>query len=437
MLINKPKPINKDDFTPTKDNLEVKYGLPASVQFCQNCVYSNQKPNSASEFNHTSKSKKDTVAFSEHGECEACASIKQKQSIDWTERDKELRELCDRYRSKDGSYDCLVPGSGGKDSVFASHLLREKYGMTPLTVTFSPHIYTDWGLKNFSAWIDSGFNNYLFSPNRLTQRLLTRLALENIFHPFQPFMMGQMYFPPKMAMLHNIKLVFYGENPTDYGNAEEKVSPIKELRYFTKEDNSSETFISGVPIQQLVEDFGISRGDLATYLPVDRESLLDSGIEVHYLGYYLKWHPQGCFYYASEHTGFEPSPERTVGTYSKYSSIDDKVDDLHYFTTFIKFGIGRATYDAAQEVRSGDIDRDEAIALVKKYDGEFPKRFLKELLEYLSIPSVEFPTASKLFSDPIMDENYFELLCDKFRSPHIWKWQNNKWMLRHNVFDDF
>ena len=75
-------------------------------------------------------------------------------------------------------------------------------------------------------------------------------------------------------------------------------------------------------------------------------------MNVQYLGYYLKWKPQECYYYAVENGGFECSPERTPGTWSKYNSIDDKVDDLHYFTTFIKFGIGRATYDAAQEIRS-------------------------------------------------------------------------------------
>ena len=115
---------------------------------------------------------------------------------------------------------------------------------------------------------------------------------------------------------------------------------------------------------------------------------------MHYLGYYLKWHPQSCYYYAVEHGGFQASPERTPGTYSKYNSIDDRIDDFHYYTTFIKFGIGRATYDAAQEIRSGDIDRDEGVALVKRFDGEFPERFADEIFRYLSIPEKEFPQAS-------------------------------------------
>ena len=108
-------------------------------------------------------------------------------------------------------------------------------------------------------------------------------------------------------------------------------------------------------------------------MPADPEALEATKTEVHYLGYYLKWHPQSCYYYCQEHGGFQPSPERTPGTYSKYNSIDDRIDDFHYYTTFTKFGIGRATADAAQEIRSGDITRDEGVALVRRYDGEFPE----------------------------------------------------------------
>jgi hypothetical protein len=110
------------------------------------------------------------------------------------------------------------------------------------------------------------------------------------------------------------------------------------------------------------------------------------------------------------------------------------LDDIHYYTTYIKFGIGRATYDAAQEIRSGDILREEGVALIKRYDGEFPERFIEELFEYLSLPEKEFPIASKMFEQPIMDRDYFMHLADRFRSPHIWKWNNSEWTLRRQVF---
>lgn len=182
------------------------------------------------------------------------------------------------------------------------------------------------------------------------------------------------------------------------------------------------------------EKFGLKQNDLDAYLPANPEKLGKVGVEVHYLGYYLKWHPQSCYYYSVEHGGFQPSPERTPGTYSKYNSIDDRIDDFHYYTTFIKFGIGRATYDAAQEVRSGDIDRNEAVALVRRYDGEWPERFADEIFRYLSITEKEFPEAHMMFERPILDREYFMRLSDQYRSPHLWRYQDGAWSLRNTVW---
>lgn len=111
-----------------------------------------------------------------------------------------------------------MPGSGGKDSFYAAHILKYKYGMHPLTVTWAPHIYTPWGWDNMQAWIHAGFDNYLCTPNGMTHRLLTRLATENLFHPFQPFILGQKQLAPKMAAKFGIPLVFYGENEAEFGN---------------------------------------------------------------------------------------------------------------------------------------------------------------------------------------------------------------------------
>ena len=55
----------------------------------------------------------------------------------------------EKHRGKHGEYDCIVPGSGGKDSCYAAHILKYKYGMNPLTVTWPPILYTEYGLKNF------------------------------------------------------------------------------------------------------------------------------------------------------------------------------------------------------------------------------------------------------------------------------------------------
>ena len=409
------------------------YGLPTSVAFCRSCVISNQRPNSAVEFSHTKDSKKQTIHFDEHGVCDACRFAERKRAIDWAQREEELRELCARFRRPDGAYDCIVAGSGGKDGFYASHLLKTKYGMHPLTVTFAPHIYTDWGWRNFQSWMHAGLDNYLFTPNGRVHRLLTRLATENLFHPFQSFILGQKNFPARMAVDLGIPLVFYGENEAEYGNPKgDNESAKRNWRYFTADD-PTKIFLAGTSLDELQRNFGMEKADFAPYMPVDPQRVEKLGLQVHYMGYYERWHPQGAYYYAVEHSDFQAAPERTPGTYSKYNSIDDKMDDFFYYTTWIKFGIGRATYDAAQEIRSGDITREEGVALVRRFDGEFPTRFLDELFRYLSIDERSFPVASKQFAQPIMDLPYFENLADRFRSPHLWQRSGDKWQLRHTV----
>jgi len=421
-----------------KDSIEPAafYGLPQEVVFCRKCVISNQRPNSAVEYQHTRSSRKRTIHFDHDGVCDACRFAELKRNgIDWVDRDAKLTALCDRYRRSDGRYDCIVPGSGGKDSFYASHVLKEDYGMHPLTVTWAPHIYTEWGAKNFDAWIDSGHDNYRMTPNTRVHRLLTRLSTELLFHPFQAFMLGQKAIAPRLAVMFDIPLVFYGENEAEYGNPiVDANSAVRDWSYFSASDRSK-IYLGGVPLKDLHEQFGIERADLQAYLPADPDDLHKKAVEVHYLGYYLRWHPQSCYYYAVEHGGFEPSPQRTPGTYSKYNSIDDRVDDFHYHTTGVKFGIGRATYDAAQEIRSGDITRDEGVALVKRFDHEFPDRFADEIFRYLSIPPDEYPIASKMFEQPIMDREYYDRLANSFRSPHLWMY-DGQWKLRHAVWHD-
>jgi N-acetyl sugar amidotransferase len=400
-----------------KKKLEAYYGLPEEVTFCTKCVMSNQRPTSAVEFKHTKDSKKTTMNFDEEGVCDACRTAEIKDNIDWGMREEELVALLDKYRKNDGSYDCLVPGSGGKDSAYQAHVLKYKYNMNPLTVTWPPILYTDYGLKNWRNWLDSGFDNISFYRNGKVMKLLTKLSIENLLHPFQTFILGQKNLAPKIAAQHGINLIFYGENEAEYGNPlADNTTSLRDKSYFSFE-HLDEVYLAGVSIKDLMEKYDVRLSDLMSFLPPKLEDLEKANIEVHYLGYYLRWTPQEVYYYAVENTGFKARPHRTQGTFSKYSGIDDKIDDLHFYTTFIKFGIGRATYDAAQEIRNRHLTREEGVALVNRFDGEFPDRYFNDIMEYIG-----------------MEPEEFHALCDKFRSPHLWgKDAEGNWKLRHNV----
>ena len=393
------------------------YGLSEKVVFCSKCVMSNQRPQSVVEFKNSNNQKLGLNIDSNSSICDACNYNETKKKIDWKKREDELIELLDKYRKPSG-YDCVVPGSGGKDSAYTAHILKYKYGMNPLTITWAPHMYTEIGWKNFDNWIKvGGFDNILFSPNGRVHKLLTKLAFKNLLHPFQPFIIGQKIIGPLIALKFNIPLIFYGENQAEYGNAiKENANPEMDSKFFSHKTNS-EIILGGEKLSNILHKFKFSVNDFEPYIAPKIDDLINKQITQRYLGYYLKWDPQECYYYAAKNTGFRPNTERTEGSYSKYSSIDDKIDPFHYFLTYIKFGLGRASYDAAQEIRNEKITREEGINLVKKYDSEFPKKYFREFLDYISIK-----------------ENEFFSIIDNFRSPHLWKREGENWKLLQKIY---
>ena len=405
--------------------MKAKYNLPSKIIFCKRCVMSNQRPASIPEFFHTNERKNAKyLNINDDGVCDACKHHEIKEQINWEEREKKLIKLLDKYRKNNGEYDCLVPGSGGKDSAYQAHILKYKYKMNPLVITWPPILYTDYGFKNYNNWINiGGFDALVYRPNGQSIKKLTKLSIINLLHPFQTFILGQKNIAPKIASKFGIKLIFYGENEAEYGNpiAENNFS-LRKRSYFAVK-NYNNIYLAGIKISELIKKYKFKYEDLKIFLPISYNEIKQTNIEIHYLGYYLKWTPQEAFYYAAKNTGFAPRPYRTQGTFSKYNSIYDKIDDLHYYTTYIKFGIGRATYDSSQEIRNKHLTREEGKNLVKKYDGEFPNNYFSEIMNYLDIK----------------EENFFKL-CDKFRSSHIWKKKNNTWQLRHTVnkdgFDD-
>lgn len=384
--------------------------LPKEIKFCKKCVVSNQRPR---------------ITFNEEGVCSACQYAYEKHNIiDWDEREKKLKDLLDRYRSKDGSYDCIVPGSGGKDSGYVAHQLKYVYGMHPLTITWAPFEYTDIGWKNYVAFKDSGFDNLLSFPNGIMHRKLSRIAFELLGDAWEPFAYGQKAYAFHIALKFKIPLIFYGESgEIEYGGSDKN----KDKSYETPED-WKDFYYKGSGIDELIRyglDAGIFTKDeiknnpFPLYRPPAPEELEKIGARMHWFSFYKKWVPQENYYYCTEHTGFQSNTEHSEGTYSKYASLDDKQDGFHFFLAYIKFGIARATSDAAHEIRDGHITREEGVALVKRYDGAFPKKYFPWFLNYLNITEEEFWEIIEMY---------------RARSSHVWKKVNGVWKLRHNVW---
>lgn len=383
---------------------------PKEVIFCKKCIVSNQRPR---------------ISFDKEGVCSACNFANKKHhEIDWEKREQMLLDLLAKHKSKDGSYDCIVPVSGGKDSGYVAHLLKYKYGMHPLTITWAPFLYTDIGWDNFIAFKDSGFDNLLFTPNGKIHRKLARLAFELHGDAWDPFGYGQKSLAFHLAVKFNIKLIFYGENgEIEYGGSLKYIdqpfeSPADFKEHYFKGSGVDELveagIVSGVFTQGEIED-----KTLDIYKVPSFKLLKRLNPQMHWMSFYKKWVPQENFYYAAEHTEFKVNTERSEGTYSKYASLDDKTDGFHWYLGYIKFGMGRASRDAQMEIRNNHITREEASALVKRYDGEFPKKYFTEFLEYLGITDKDFWEVVNFYRD---------------NSPHLWKKVKGEWKLRHNVW---
>ncbi|HEY1047216.1 MAG TPA: N-acetyl sugar amidotransferase [Bacteroidia bacterium] len=395
---------------------ETLHGLPDKVIFCKKCCISNQRPSTKREFSKKTTKDTETVGFGDDGICDTCKWFEFKKTIDWNEREKQLQALCDKFRRNDGTYDVIVPSSGGKDSFYVAHQLKHKYGMNPLTVTWAPHQYTQIGWDNFQSMIDAGFDNVLVTPNGQVHRVLTKLAFENLVNPFQPFIIGQKNVAPRAALQYGVQLIMYGENQAEAHNKfDENLSPLMDISHFCKKENE-DLYFGGVHINDL-KNHGIEDKDMFLYKPLEESDIRKAGIEVHFYSFYKNWSPQENYYYAMEHSGFKSNPDgRSEGTYTKFASLDDKIDGQHYYTMFIKFGQGRAMNDVNRDIRDGFISREEGIELINKYDGEFPSKYFQEVLDYMGITA----------------ERYWEVI-DKARSPHLWEKVDGEWRLLHKV----
>lgn len=382
---------------------------PKEVVFCKKCVVSNQRPR---------------ITFDENGVCSACNYAEYKKtSVDWSKRKKEFETLLDKYRRNNGRWDVVVPCSGGKDSGSLAHRLKYKYGMHPLCITWSPLLYTNIGMQNFQNMILSGLDSYLCSSNRILQRKLSKLFFVLQGDHFMSFGRGQMAYPLRIALKEDIKLIMWGENAElEYGgdtkNRDVPYNPLGDWdRYYYKDITLKKLLNFGYEHGYL-DERDIKDPSLQLYMVPSLEKIEKADITMHWYGWYFNWVPQENYYYAAENYAFQALPRRSEATYSKYASLDDITDPFHYYMSLIKFGIGRATSDAGHEIRDGHIAREEGVQLVRRYDQEFPGKYFRDFLEYLSITEEEFWEVVNAY---------------RSISPHLWKKINGKWELKHIV----
>ena len=352
--------------------------LPNDLRWCSNCVSMSTRPR---------------ISFDARGYCNACNWTEKKQTLDWTERQRELERLLDNHRRSDGYFDCLIPVSGGKDGSYVCYNLKHKYGMNPLAITITPPLPLELGQRNLRAFKESGYDLLSVDPDFETMRTLNRAGFVEIGFPYYGWMTAIHTAVVRMAVNLKINLIFYGEDgEVEYGGSTENVdSPKLTIDYIKSawlEDGH----------QRVYGHLGENHNPYFFQWPSERELEL-SPVYQYFWSYFENWDPYRNFLVAKEHCNLQEAESGNSGTFTNFAQNDQLLYPLHTYLMYLKFGFGRANQDACIEVRRGAMDREQAVQLVRLYDGIYPEELIEQYLAYYQMPRAEFDQTLDKFAN--------------------------------------
>jgi N-acetyl sugar amidotransferase len=359
------------------------------MEYCKKCVMPDTKPD---------------LYLDKVGICNACRSFENRKLVDWEIRKKELLEILDRYRSKNGSkWDCIIPVSGGKDS--HSQVIRIlQSGMNPLCVTATTCHLSDIGRKNIENIKRLGVDYIEITPNPVLRARLNRIGLTQVGDISWPEHVGIFTIPIKSAVQFNVPLIIWGENSqNEYGGpAAASENNILDRRWLEEFGG-----LLGLRVSDLIGMDGIEAKHLILYTYPTDEELKRAGVTGIFLGYYIPWDGYGNALLAQAY-GFTTLHTTVEGSIVNYENLDNHQTGIHDYFKFLKFGFGRATDLACLHLRRNRLSRYEAIDIVGKHDGKFPWTYLgkpiEEILGHIDITIDEFIE-----------------ICDRFTNKKIFK----------------
>lgn len=352
------------------------------MRYCKSCIMPDTRPEQV---------------FDAEGVCDACRSVERKRKdIDWGKRRKEFEDILARYRNKNGDWwDCVVPVSGGKDSCHQAYTLKYEFGMNPLCVNFVPCEMTEIGLENVLFLRSLGFDVIQVAANRDVYRRMVQKGFFDLGDSCWPEHIGIFTAPVRVAVQYKIPLLVWGENPQfEYGGP----ASIRENHYLDR--NWLEQFgMLGYRISDLYQE-GFERRDLITFEYPSDQQLKEVGVTGLFLGYYTQWNTPGNAE-KMKSLGWKTNPGGPVeGAYYDFENLDCKwVGGLHDYMKFLKYGYGRATDQLCIEIRHGRIKRDEAIRMVRQYEGQVPRKYMPDFLKFVRCTQEEFDSTLDRFTN--------------------------------------
>jgi len=358
------------------------------LRYCKRCIMPDSKPD---------------LMFDPDGICAACTAFEQRQSIDWIGRQESLSKLLDKFRSVDGSWDCVVPVSGGKDSTYQVVKMLE-FGMNPLCVTATTCDLSDLGRRNIENIKQLGVDHVQVSPNPQVRKILNRIGLTEVGDISWPEHVGIFTIPVRLAINYKIPLIVWGENSqNEYGG------PLVAQQSNILDRAWLEEFggLLGLRVTDLAAAYGVSTRHLAPYKYPSAEELRTAGITGVFLGHYLPWDGMTNYLISQSH-GFEAFPVTVEGSMVSYENVDNHQTGIHDYFKYLKFGFSRATDIACLHIRRKRLTRSEAIQIVGRLDGKFPWKYLGKSL-------------SEILSPLSMTVDEFIEICDRFTNKNLFK----------------
>jgi N-acetyl sugar amidotransferase len=369
--------------------------MTKKIFWCNNCLNMSTRPR---------------ITFDQRGWCNACQWMEEKKEMDWSARKKELQDLLDKHRSTDGSYDCLVPASGGKDGSYLAYQLKHKYKMNPLAVTSRPPLSLELGDKNLEAFIGSGYEHIHVSANLDAMRKLNKLGFIEKGFPYYGWLITITTVPLIVANRFNIPLIFWGEEgEVEYGGSTE----LKNKGIFNIEFIKKVYLESGY--EKILKQMKFNKSELYWFKMPAQESVDSKNIQMAKWSYFEPWDSYRNYLIAKEYCGLKESGNSNSGTFTNFAQNDQALYSLHAYMMYLKFGFGRATQDAGIEIRRGSMTRDQAINLVQIYENAYPNEFINTYLDYYGMTKEEFDSVL----DRHVNKNLFEKIegiwCPKFK----------------------
>ncbi len=369
------------------------------MKYCTKCIIPDTRPN---------------ISINSDGVCNACESHATRPDIDWKQREKHFQEVVKNAKSRSHGYDCLIPVSGGKDSIWQV-VTCLKYGLNPLTVTWKTPARTKLGEANLKKLIELGVDHIDYSINPMVEKKFMLKALDRYGSTAIPMHMAIFNVPLTIAVKFDIPLVIWGENSAfEYGGTKEESTGFQLNGQWLKKFGVTHGTVASDWVSE-----ELTAKELTPYTGPTEEELEQKGVLAVFLGYYFPWDPENSRFVAKK-AGFQEREKGPKTGYYNYADIDDDFISIHHYLKWYKFGFTRLFDNLSLEIRNKRISREQAIEIVRQQGDQTPREDIAKFCQFVGIGETSF----------------FDRI-EKFRNLEIWHKQNEKWMLKDFLITDW